>query len=97
MREAGVMRVLGASKKQLRLAQATEFASLGLLAGLVASISASVIASLIASKVFSLPWSINLPLILYGVLSGTALALLAGLWATRKVTQVPPMETLRAL
>jgi len=25
------------------------------------------------------------------------LALLAGLWATRKVTQVPPMETLRAL
>ncbi|MEO6171655.1 MAG: FtsX-like permease family protein, partial [Arenimonas sp.] len=35
MREAGVMRVLGASKKQLRLAQATEFASLGLLAGSV--------------------------------------------------------------
>jgi putative ABC transport system permease protein len=97
MREAGVMRVLGASKKQLRLAQATEFASLGLLAGLVASISASVIASLIASKVFSLPWSFNLPLILYGVLGGTTLALLAGLWATRKVTQVPPMETLRAL
>lgn len=97
MREAGVMRVLGASKKQLRLAQATEFASLGLLAGLVASISASVIASLIATKVFSLPWSFNLPLILYGVLGGTILALLAGLWATRKVTQVPPMETLRSL
>ncbi len=97
MREAGVMRVLGASKKQLRLAQATEFASLGLLAGLVASLSASVIASLIASKVFSLPWSFNLPLILYGVLGGTVLALVAGLWATRKVTQVPPMETLRAL
>ncbi len=97
MREAGVMRVLGASKKQLRMAQATEFSSLGLLAGLVASISASVIASLIATKVFSLPWSFNLPLILYGVLGGTTLALLAGLWATRKVTQVPPMETLRAL
>ncbi|MBP6299979.1 MAG: FtsX-like permease family protein [Arenimonas sp.] len=97
MREAGVMRVLGASKKQLRLAQATEFASLGLLAGLVASISASVIASLIATKVFSLPWSFNLPLIFYGVLGGTTLALLAGLWATRKVTQVPPMETLRSL
>jgi putative ABC transport system permease protein len=97
MREAGVMRVLGASKKQLRLAQATEFASLGLLSGLVASISASVIASLISGQVFNLPWSFNLPLMAYGVLGGCCLALLAGLWATRKVTQVPPMETLRAL
>ena len=97
MREAGVMRVLGASKKQLRLAQATEFASLGLLAGFVASISASVIASFISEQVFNLPWSFNLPLVAYGVLGGSSLALLAGLWATRKVTQVPPMETLRAL
>lgn len=97
MREAGVMRVLGASKTQLRLAQATEFASLGLLSGLVASISASVIASLISEQVFNLPWTFNWPLIAYGVIGGSSLALLAGLWATRKVTQVPPMETLRAL
>ena len=97
MREAGVMRVLGASKIQLRLAQATEFASLGLLSGLVASISASVIASLISEQVFNLPWTFNWPLIAYGVIGGSSLALLAGLWATRKVTQVPPMETLRAL
>ena len=74
-----------------------EFASLGLLAGFVASISASVIASLISEQVFNLPWSFNFPLIAYGVLGGSSLALLAGLWATRKVTQVPPMETLRAL
>ena len=97
MREAGVMRVLGASKKQLRLAQATEFASLGLLSGLVASISASVIASLISEQVFNLPWTFNFPLVAYGVIGGCVLALVAGLWATRKVTQVPPMETLRAL
>lgn len=97
MREAGVMRVLGASKTQLRLAQATEFSSLGLLSGLVASISASVIASLISEQVFNLPWTFNFPLIAYGVFGGCVLALAAGLWATRKVTQVPPMETLRAL
>ncbi len=97
MREAGVMRVLGASQKQLRLAQATEFASLGLLSGLVASISASVIASLISEQVFNLPWTFEYPLIAYGVFGGCSLALVAGLWATRKVTQVPPMETLRAL
>ena len=91
------MRVLGASKKQLRLAQITEFASLGLLAGLVASLAASILASVIASQVFGLPWSVNFSLLIYGVLAGTSLALFAGLWATRKVTQVPPVETLRSL
>lgn len=97
MQEAGIMRVLGASKKQLRLAQITEFASLGLLAGLVASLAASILASVIASQVFGLPWSVNFSLLIYGVLAGTSLALFAGLWATRKVTQVPPVETLRSL
>jgi putative ABC transport system permease protein len=97
MQEAGIMRVLGASKKQLRLAQITEFATLGLLAGLVASVAASILASLIANQVFGLPWSLNFSLIIYGVLAGTTLALTAGLWATRKVTQVPPVETLRSL
>jgi putative ABC transport system permease protein len=97
MREAAVMRVLGASQKQLRLAQATEFASLGLLSGLVAAASASVIASVIAQQVFGLPWVFNGSLLAYGVLSGTVLALLVGLWATRRVTRVSPMQTLRAL
>ena len=97
MQEAGIMRVLGASKKQLRLAQITEFASLGLLAGFVASLAASILASVIANQVFGLPWSVNFNLIIYGVLAGTSLALIAGLWATRRVTQVPPVETLRAL
>jgi putative ABC transport system permease protein len=97
MREAAVMRVLGASQRQLRLAQATEFASLGLLSGLVAAICASTIASLIADKVFNLPWALNTSLLLYGVVSGAVLALFAGLWATRQVTRVSPMQTLRSL
>ena len=42
--EGGVMRVLGGSRRQLRLAQASEFAAIGLLSGLVAAIAASVLA-----------------------------------------------------
>ena len=38
--EGGVMRVLGGSRRQLRLAQASEFAAIGLLSGLVAAIAA---------------------------------------------------------
>ena len=95
--EAGVMRVLGASKKQLRLAQATEFGSLGLLAGSVAALAASGIAGLITVQVFDLPWHFETSLLLYGILGGTLLALITGLWATRRVTEAPPNETLRTL
>ena len=97
LQEAGVMRVLGASKKQLRLAQATEFGSLGLLAGSVAALAASAIAGLITVQVFDLPWRFETSLLLYGVLGGTLLALVTGLWATRRVTEAPPNETLRTL
>jgi putative ABC transport system permease protein len=97
LQEAGVMRVLGASRKQLRLAQATEFGSLGLLAGSVAALAASAIAGVITVQVFDLPWRFEGSLLLYGILGGTLLALVTGLWATRKVTQAPPVETLRAL
>lgn len=97
LQEAGVMRVLGASKKQLRLAQATEFGSLGLLAGTVAAIAASGIAGLITVQVFNLPWHFETSLLLYGILGGTLLALITGLWATRRVTEAPPNETLRTL
>ena len=54
--EGGVMRVLGGSRRQLRLAQASEFAAIGLLSGLVAAIAASVLAGVIAARVFDLPW-----------------------------------------
>jgi putative ABC transport system permease protein len=97
LQEAGVMRVLGASKRQLRLAQATEFGALGLLAGTVAALAASAIAGLITVQVFDLPWRFETSLLLYGIIGGTLLALAAGLWATRKVTQAPPNETLRTL
>lgn len=97
LQEAGVMRVLGASKKQLRLAQATEFGSLGLLSGSVAAVAASSIAGLITVQVFNLPWRFETSLLLYGIIGGTLLALVTGLWATRRVTQAPPMETLRTL
>ena len=57
--EGGVMRVLGGSRRQLRLAQASEFAAIGLLSGLIAAIAASVLAGVIATRVFDLPWKAN--------------------------------------
>ncbi|HEY4530566.1 MAG TPA: FtsX-like permease family protein [Luteimonas sp.] len=95
--EGGVMRVLGASRRQLRLAQASEFAAIGLLAGLVAAVAATVLSGVVATRVFDLPWTPDVVMAAAGGLAGMAAALVAGLWATRRVLDAPPAVTLREL
>jgi putative ABC transport system permease protein len=95
--EGGVMRVLGASRGQLRLAQASEFAAIGLISGVVAAIAASVLAGVIAKRVFDLPWQPDPAMVAIGATVGVAAALVAGLFATRRVLDAPPAVTLREL
>ena len=95
--EGGVMRVLGGSRRQLRLAQASEFAAIGLLSGLVAAIAASILSGVVANRVFDLPWEANWTLAAVGGGLGMLAALLAGLFATRRVLDAPPSVTLREL
>jgi putative ABC transport system permease protein len=95
--EGGVMRVLGGSRRQLRLAQASEFAAIGLLSGLVAAIAASILAGVVATRVFDLPWQPNWILAAAGGGIGMLAALLTGLYATRRVLDAPPSVTLREL
>jgi putative ABC transport system permease protein len=95
--EGGVMRVLGGSRRQLRLAQASEFAVIGLLSGLVAAIAATVLSGVIAEQVFDLPWKANWSLAAIGGALGMLAALVAGLFATRRVLDAPPSVTLREL
>src|SRR5690606_20028772 len=83
--EGGVMRVLGGSRWQLRLAQASEFAAIGLLAGVVAAIAASVLSGVVARQVFDLPWQANWGMAAVGAVLGMLAALAAGMFATRKV------------
>ena len=95
--EGGVMRVLGGSRRQLRLAQASEFAAIGLLSGLVAAIAASILSGVVATRVFDLPWQANWTLAAVGGGLGMLAALVAGLFATRRVLDAPPSVTLREL
>ncbi|TAK37988.1 MAG: FtsX-like permease family protein [Lysobacteraceae bacterium] len=95
--EGAVMRVLGGHRRQLRMAQASEFAAIGLLSGLTAAIAASILAGVLATEVFDLPWSADWGMAAAGAALGMAAALLAGLFATRKVLDAPPNVTLREL
>lgn len=95
--EGGVMRVLGGSRRQLRLAQASEFAAIGLLSGLTAACAASILAGVIATQVFSLPWQADWRLVVVGGGLGMLAAVSAGMFATRRVLDAPPSVTLREL
>jgi putative ABC transport system permease protein len=95
--EGGVMRVLGGSRRQLRLAQASEFAAIGMLSGLVAAIAASVLAGVVSTEVFGLPWEPDWVLAATGGAVGVCAALATGLFATRRVLDAPPSVTLREL
>jgi putative ABC transport system permease protein len=97
LREGGVMRALGGSRRQLRMAQASEFAAIGLLSGLVAAIAASILAGVVASRVFDLPWEIDWAMAATGAALGMLAALAAGLFATRRVLDIAPSITLREL
>ena len=97
LREGSVMRVLGARRAQLRLAQLSEFLVIGLIAATVAVIAANGIAASIAVHVLALPWTPNLRLSLEIAASGLALVLAAGAFSTRRTVAAPPAETLRAL
>jgi putative ABC transport system permease protein len=95
--EGGVMRVLGANTRQLRLAQLSEFAALGLLAGVTAALGATALSGTIAVQVFDMPWTPDYRLMLSGAVAGVLLVSVFGLIATRRVASAPPADTLRAL
>ena len=93
--ETALWRVLGARRRQLWLAQLTEFAAIGVLAGLLAAAGASAIGWGLSSAVFKLPYHFDALLWLAGMGlggAGVAAAGVLGLWG---ISRVPPLVTLR--
>ncbi len=96
LREAALMRTLGASRSQVVASQRTEYLAIGLLAGLLAAGAAAAIGWVLAAQVFEFaryapdPWLFA---------AGPALGLLCvaiNLWmSTRTALAAPPMAVLR--
>lgn len=95
--EAAVLRVLGASRRQLMAAQFAEFAAIGLSAGIVAALMATVLGYALATRVLNLTYSLNPWLWLAGAAGGGLGVTLAGLWGTRRIAASPPLQTLREI
>jgi putative ABC transport system permease protein len=95
MREAALLRALGATRKQLSQAQWIEFLLIGGLAGLLAASGASSVGWALARFSFEFPWSFSPMVWLAGVLVGAGCAVIGGWMGLRNVLNQPPLLSLR--
>lgn len=94
-REAGLLRALGATRKQLSQAQWIEFSLVGGLAGLLAATGAAALGWALATYQFKFPWTFSPTVWLAGVVAGALCAIIGGWLGLRMVLRQPPLQTLR--
>ena len=94
-REAGLLRALGATRKQLSQAQWIEFSLVGGLAGLLAATGAAALGWALATYQFKFPWEFSPTVWLAGVVIGALCAIIGGWLGLRMVLRQPPLQTLR--
>jgi putative ABC transport system permease protein len=95
VREAGLLRALGASRQQLSRAQIAEMVCIGGLAGLLAAVGASATGWALAKYGFEFDYVISPWVFVAGVAGGSAAALVGGWFGLRGVLNTPPLATLR--
>ena len=94
-REAGLLRALGATRKQLSQAQWIEFSLVGGLSGMLAASGAAALGWALATYQFKFEWSFSPVVWLAGLAVGVACAIAGGWLGLRNVLKQPPLQTLR--
>jgi putative ABC transport system permease protein len=94
-REAGLLRALGATRKQLSQAQLIEFLLVGALAGLLAASGAAAMGWGLATYQFKFAWHFDPGVWLAGLAVGALCAIAGGWLGLRSVLRHPPLHTLR--
>ncbi|MDP2693971.1 MAG: FtsX-like permease family protein, partial [Gallionella sp.] len=95
IREAAILRTLGADSRYLRRLHLSEFAALGLLSGLLASAGAVLLGWVLARFVLEIPYHASVIIWPIGGLGGMLVVMLAGWLGTRRLAVLPPLAILR--
>ncbi|MEY4083064.1 MAG: hypothetical protein RL483_433 [Pseudomonadota bacterium] len=95
LREAGLLRALGASRQQLRQAQQLELLVLGAVAGLAAALWSQAMGWAVAQLAFDLQVGLNPARMGQLMMAGMGLAWLGGWLVLREVSSTPSMNVLR--
>jgi putative ABC transport system permease protein len=96
MREAALLKTLGATRSQVVRVMVTEYAALGLLASIVATVLSTIGGWALMKWIFEVPFTV--PWEAFGILALTmiGLTIVTGLWNSLDVFRRPPLEVLRA-
>ncbi len=94
--EAAILRTLGADSAYLRRLHMAEFAILGGISGLFAAAGAALLGWVLSRFVLEIPYQANLFAWLLGIAGGMGIVVMAGMMATHKLVNLPPMRVLRA-
>ncbi|SDG01135.1 MULTISPECIES: ABC transporter permease [unclassified Duganella] len=94
-REAGLLRALGATRKQLSQAQLIEFTLVGALSGVLAATGAAAMGWALATYQFKFAWEFSPAVWLVGLVAGAVCAIAGGWLGLRNVLRQPPLQTLR--
>lgn len=94
-REAGLLRALGATRRQLSRAQLIEFSLVGGVSGVLAASGAAALGWALATYQFKFPWHFSPGVWLAGLVIGALCAMLGGALGLRGVLSKPPLQTLR--
>ena len=97
VRELTLLRVLGASRKQVSLAMLAEFFCIGLIAACVAGLVATALSIYISQYVLNIPYVFNPTLSLVGIVAATLLVPLASWLVIRKFLQQAPKQLLNSI
>ena len=95
LREAGILRALGATRRQLSRAQWIECVLIGAVAGALAASGAALTGWVLARFVFDFAWTFSPMLWIVGIVAGAACALAGGWAGLRTVLTQAPLQTLR--
>ncbi len=97
VREITLLRVLGASRKQVSWAILAEFLCIGFIAAIVASSVATGLSFYISQFVLNIPYIFNPVLTIIGIVLATLLVPLASWLVIRKYLQQPPKQLLNSI
>ena len=97
LRENAILRTLGSSKKIIVGALTVEYAALGAIAGFIASCGAEIVLYFVQKNVFDLTPQWHPGLWALGVVSGLLIITILGLFRSRDIITVPPLESLRQI
>jgi putative ABC transport system permease protein len=95
--EATLMRVFGASKKQVSIAYIAEFACIGIIAALVASFAANLLAYYVSVHILDIPFQFNIGLASIILMISMLVIPLFAWFGLRGFLNVPPRQLLNSI